>query len=450
MQGGPHDAAERRTPLDLQQAGREVGREADGDTRREVETSVQRRTAGQADRVAFATAARAGRRERDVQAPRDQPTEHDPMLAGSGAPRLIGRSLARNSPRSPPDGCVLQERDDVADLGAGAIDGADRQLEDAVGAADERDQPGPGRSPRWTETTGRPPPRSGSGWPRKTASIGKRMNIMWMPFVPVSHSPASGSSAGPAHQAHELGPQAVGDLEPVGQGRGAARDCGRAAARSRSRGPRIARTGQTFRFWTIRMIAGPRMTMNSDGKMQPTSGNSILIGALAACSSARWRRSMRSCSDWTWRTLRDRDAELLGLDDRADEVGQRHDLGPRDDVAQRVAARLADADLGQRPPELVRQRALQLLDDLAERGVEAETGADGDRQQVEGVRDHQQDGLLALLDPAARARTPGRCSRRGRRRAASGCADDEREAEQADDDEQEEEEDRADDRADRP
>jgi hypothetical protein len=24
---------------------------------------------------------------------------------------------------------------------------------------------------------------------------------------------------------------------------------------------------------------------------------------LAACSSARWRRSMRSCSDWTWRTL---------------------------------------------------------------------------------------------------------------------------------------------------
>ena len=44
----------------------------------------------------------------------------------------------------------------------------------------------------------------------------------------------------------------------------------------------------------IRMIAGPRMTMNSDGKMHPTSGNSILIGALAACSSARWRRSMRS------------------------------------------------------------------------------------------------------------------------------------------------------------
>ena len=43
--------------------------------------------------------------------------------------------------------------------------------------------------------------------------------------------------------------------------------------------------------------------MNSDGKMHPTSGNSILIGALAAISSARWRRSMRSCSLWTWSTL---------------------------------------------------------------------------------------------------------------------------------------------------
>src|SRR5450631_81388 len=33
---------------------------------------------------------------------------------------------------------------------------------------------------------------------------------------------------------------------------------------------------QVLRFLTIRMIAGPRMTMNSDGKMHPTSGNSIL------------------------------------------------------------------------------------------------------------------------------------------------------------------------------
>ena len=41
------------------------------------------------------------------------------------------------------------------------------------------------------------------------------------------------------------------------------------------------------RLIMIRMIAGPRITMNIDGKMQPTSGKSILIGALAAISSAR-------------------------------------------------------------------------------------------------------------------------------------------------------------------
>ena len=40
-------------------------------------------------------------------------------------------------------------------------------------------------------------------------------------------------------------------------------------------------------FRAIRITAGPRMTMNIDGKMQPTSGNSILIGALAAAGVRR-------------------------------------------------------------------------------------------------------------------------------------------------------------------
>ena len=141
--------------------------------------------------------------------------------------------------------------------------------------------------------------------------------------------------------------------------------------------------------------------MNIEGKMQPTSGNSILMGALAAISSARWRRSMRSCSDWIWSTLLIDDAELLGLDDRADEVGQRGHVGAADHVAERVPAGLADADLGERAAELVGERALRLLDDLAQRGVEAEAGPDRDGQQVEGVRDGQQDGLAALLDAPA-------------------------------------------------
>jgi glutamate synthase domain-containing protein 1 len=91
----------------------------------------------------------------------------------------------------------------------------------------------------------------------------------------------------------------------------------------------------------------------------------------------------------------------LGLDDRADEVGERLDVGSRDHVAQRVSPGLADANLGQRPAELVGQRAGQLLDHLGQRGVEAEAGANGDRQQVQRVRDHLEDELLAGLDPAA-------------------------------------------------
>ena len=129
----------------------------------------------------------------------------------------------------------------------------------------------------------------------------------------------------------------------------------------------------------------------------------LLLGALAALDAQLLGLDLEH--------LADRDAQLLGLDDRADEVGERRDLGARDDVPQRLAARLADADLGQRPPELLGERALELLDDLAERRVEAEAGADGDRQQVEGVRDLEQDRLLALLDAAAEPELRERCSR---------------------------------------
>ena len=141
--------------------------------------------------------------------------------------------------------------------------------------------------------------------------------------------------------------------------------------------------------------------MNSEGKMHPTSGNSILIGRLRGHLLRALAALDAELLGLDLEHLRDRHTELLGLDDRADEVGQRPDLGAGHDVAQRVATRLADPHLGQRSPELVRQRALELLDDLAERGVEAEAGPDGDRQQVERVRDHQEDGLLALLDAPA-------------------------------------------------
>ena len=48
---------------------------------------------------------------------------------------------------------------------------------------------------------------------------------------------------------------------------------------------------------TKRIAAGPMVTTQIAGKMQKTSGNTILTPVLAAASSARWRRFVRSVSE---------------------------------------------------------------------------------------------------------------------------------------------------------
>src|SRR5262245_57703919 len=53
------------------------------------------------------------------------------------------------------------------------------------------------------------------------------------------------------------------------------------------------------RTWTNLMAAGPMVTTQIAGKMQNTSGNTIFTPVLAAASSARWRRLVRSVSEWT-------------------------------------------------------------------------------------------------------------------------------------------------------
>ena len=121
-----------------------------------------------------------------------------------------------------------------------------------------------------------------------------------------------------AHEASEVGPQRSPVLDIVGEKRTSGGVTGREShvsagmpipGRNQGGGRRSDPDGRCAgagreaadryvpRFCMIRITAGPRMTMNSEGKMHPTSGNSILIGALAAISSARCRRSMRSCSD---------------------------------------------------------------------------------------------------------------------------------------------------------
>src|SRR6185436_6389963 len=47
------------------------------------------------------------------------------------------------------------------------------------------------------------------------------------------------------------------------------------------------------------MAAGPIVTIQIAGKMQITSGKTILTAVFAAASSARWRRFVRSVSEYT-------------------------------------------------------------------------------------------------------------------------------------------------------
>src|SRR5207237_766957 len=66
---------------------------------------------------------------------------------------------------------------------------------------------------------------------------------------------------------------------------------------------RIRSATRSTRFAPSRNSAAMAKPMKSEGKMQPTVGSMMRIGARAAFSSARWRRSVRSVSDWIRRTL---------------------------------------------------------------------------------------------------------------------------------------------------
>ena len=92
-----------------------------------------------------------------------------------------------------------------------------------------------------------------------------------------------------------------------------------------------------------RIAAGPIVTTQIAGKMQSTSGNTILTPVFAAASSARCRRLVRSVSEYDAQRLRDAGAELVGLDQHRHERAQVVDAGAVGEVAQRFGARLAGA-----------------------------------------------------------------------------------------------------------
>ena len=78
--------------------------------------------------------------------------------------------------------------------------------------------------------------------------------------------------------------------------------------------------------------------------------------------------------------LRDADAELLGLDQRGDELGQVGDIGAVHHVLQRLAARPADPHLGHHARQLGAQRVVRLLDHAGHRRVEDQAGLDANHE----------------------------------------------------------------------
>ena len=246
VQGGADGTGERRAPFELEERCREIRRQPDRRAARKV--AGGRRATGRHDAHSggtLASAPGAGRRQGEIERGGGEPGQRAHGDDDARAALGPGLSAGRRAARRQPDRAAPRTRLRGADSGGSpARPGRRRRSRSARSCRPAaparrrlRGRAGRGRSTPavrgCTDTTGRTPPSAGSGLPRKTASIGKRMNIMWMPFAGQPQA-RPGIEARPAHQAHEPGPQAVGDLEPCGE-LGGARQVARASGSAVSR-----------------------------------------------------------------------------------------------------------------------------------------------------------------------------------------------------------------------
>ncbi len=158
-------------------------------------------------------------------------------------------------------------------------------------------------------------------------------------------------------------------------------------------------------------------------------------GARGAAARGLVRRAAHVVGDVVER-LRERHAELLGLQLRGDEALQ---LLGAVAVAQRLERRAAarpELHLAQRDQHLLADRALERLGDARERQPVAQAGADGHREDVEEVRQLALDPLLAHAARRATTQMSGKNQpmpggeHDGARRPAAGQQQRERAAEQ--------------------
>ena len=77
-----------------------------------------------------------------------------------------------------------------------------------------------------------------------------------------------------------------------------------------------------------------------------------------------------------------RDAELVGLDDRAHEGGELGRIHPLHHLLE-ISPALTDAHLAEGERELLRERSVHVLVQLGNRGVEAEPCLHADREEIQ-------------------------------------------------------------------
>ena len=145
--------------------------------------------------------------------------------------------------------------------------------------------------------------------------------------------------------------------------------------------------------------AGPRITTNIAGKMKSAVGTSIFTGAFIARSSAATCRRLRDSSAWI-RSIRPSGLPSCSawMSELTTDVSS--GMSTRSAILRSaVAAALADPELAEHEEELLDERALEVLAEPRQRGVEAETGLDADREDVERVRQLAPHLLAALPRP---------------------------------------------------
>ena len=145
----------------------------------------------------------------------------------------------------------------------------------------------------------------------------------------------------------------------------------------------------------IEQAAGPRMTMNSVGRMNRISGTVMIAGQPGGLFLGAHHALVAEFGRQHAQRRGERRAVFLGLDHGRDDAAHRFEVDAVGEVLERLAALVEEAQFDRGQAELVAELGIglaELLGDAAEGGVDGEARLGADDQQVERVG-------KALADP---------------------------------------------------